>query len=127
MSHPYIRAVILAGLLAAPAPAVQADSISAPALSSLLSEGEAPLILDVRSEREYESGHVPGAVNIPYQELPARLSELPASEDQEVVVYCEVGGRAEIAQSTLKDAGYTRVRMLDGHMRHWRTSDYPQE
>ncbi len=94
MTRVYIRAVILAGLLAAVAPAVQAGSISAPALESRLSEGQAPLILDVRSEREYESGHVPGAINIPYRELPARLSELTVSEDDEVVVYCEVGGRA---------------------------------
>ncbi len=61
-------------------------------------------IIDVRSEVEYESGHFPGASNIPLDVLESRLDEIPAG--QPVVAYCHTGARAEIAYDTLKKNGY---------------------
>ena len=45
-------------------------------LAARVEAGQAPLVLDVRSREEFASGHVPGALNIPYDELPARTAEL---------------------------------------------------
>ncbi|MHC4507089.1 MAG: rhodanese-like domain-containing protein [Planctomycetota bacterium] len=85
----------------------------------------APLVLDVRTRREYAAGHIPGAVNIPYDELPGRLDELDGDKTVEVVVYCQTGQRAVFAEDALARAGYTKVRDLEGHMRAWRRARYP--
>lgn len=123
-----IRSIVLClliGLAAAPAGATHNAPMNADELADRLGDEGAPLVLDVRSEREYQSGHVPGAVHINYQELSSRLSEVSADRDEEVVVYCEVGGRADVANEVLESAGYTRVRNLEGHMRNWRSENYP--
>lgn len=63
------------------------------------------LLVDVRTPDEYASGHVDGALNLPVQELPARLSELgPTSRP--VVVYCRSGARSARAAELIRQAGY---------------------
>lgn len=61
-------------------------------------------LLDVRSEAEFAAGHIEGAVNIPVQNLEARVGEVPVAEP--VVVYCQSGGRASHAARMLGQAGY---------------------
>lgn len=90
-----------------------------------LGTAEAPLILDVRSEAEYASGHVPGAVNIPHRMIASRLAEIADFKTLLVVVYCEVGVRAGVAESRLEQAGFQQIRLLDGHMERWRRADLP--
>lgn len=92
--------------------------VTAEALAQRIANGTAPYILDVRTAEEYASGHVPGAVNIPYDELPARLDELPSKSD-ELLVYCRTGRRAAIAEESLRANGYTRVLELEGHWLAW--------
>lgn len=65
---------------------------------------EGALLLDVRTPSEYESGHLPDAVNIPISELDGRMGEL--SPDRQVVVYCLSGGRSASAASALRSHGY---------------------
>ena len=64
-------------------------------------------IVDVRSPGEFQSGAYPGAVNIPVQELEARLSEVP--RDRPVVLYCASGARSAAAERILRARGYTDV------------------
>jgi NADPH-dependent 2,4-dienoyl-CoA reductase/sulfur reductase-like enzyme/rhodanese-related sulfurtransferase len=80
-------------------------------LESLPSSGETPWILDVRTPAEYEQGHVPGAVNIPVDELRHRLSEIP--KERPIVAYCQVGQRGYLATRLLLQHGY-RVENLSG-------------
>jgi len=82
-----------------------------------------PLILDVRTRSEFNSGHIPGAVNIPQDELSGRLGELESG--REIVVYCEGGGRSTAAASALRGAGFSTVLHLEGDMRAWRASQFP--
>lgn len=77
-------------------------------------------ILDVRSAEEYSSGHVPGAVNIGHKEISARLHELEPYLDKDIVIYCELGVRARMAQKTLTKAGFLRLFHLAGDMAGWR-------
>ena len=70
------------------------------------------LLLDVRTPEEFNSGHIPGAVNISVQTLPDRLSEVP--DDQPVVVYCRSGNRSATASKILADAGYSEVYDMGG-------------
>jgi len=102
-------------------------TISNQALADEIKNGKAPLILDVRTPEEFQAGHIPGAVNIPHDQLASRLSELPISKSDEVVVHCEKGGRAAKAEAVLEGAGYTKVEDLQGHMHEWRDSGLPMQ
>jgi rhodanese-related sulfurtransferase len=101
--------------------------ISQSALLDRLDDADAPLVLDVRTTGEFQRGHVPGAVNIPYQQLGARLSELGEVNGRDVVVYCEAGPRAQRAEATLRTAGFERLYHLEGDMSAWRRSQLPVE
>ncbi len=102
-------------------------SISPGELAKLIQLEKAPLILDVRSEIEYNETHIPGAVNIPHDQLRDRLSEIDAAKTDEIVVHCRSGYRAGIAEKTLSEAGYSNLRDLDGHMNAWQSGGYPIE
>ena len=95
------------------------------ALLEQLQTGESPIILDVRSPREFQQGHVPGAVNLPYQQIGRRMADLEQVRDRQIVVYCEVGPRARVAQSMLQQAGFADVRHLAGDMAGWRRARLP--
>jgi len=94
-------------------------------LESVLSEQA--LLLDVRRPDEFAAGHVPGAVNVPHDQLASRLAELGVDRDAPVVVYCESGRRAGMATEVLLGAGFEDVRHLVGDMAGWRESGRPQE
>ncbi len=76
------------------------------------------LFLDVRTDQEYSGGHIPGALNIPYDELPGAL---PAGtgKDKTIIVYCRSGNRSGQAARALKRAGYTDIHDFGGIGR-WR-------
>ncbi len=83
------------------------------ALAGLLEKKNEPyILLDVRTPAEYASGHIPGAVNIPYDELGKR----PPSADKKalIIVYCRSGNRSGIAKKTLEAAGFVRVEDFGG-------------
>jgi rhodanese-related sulfurtransferase len=85
------------------------------------------LILDVRTQREFDGGRVPGAKLIPHTEVMDRIDEIIDFMDKPVVVYCEAGGRARLAETQLREAGFTDLLHLDGDMRAWRTNGRPIE
>jgi phage shock protein E len=97
--------------------------ISAAELAARLRQPDDRLVvLDVRTPAEFAAGHVPGARNISHDELPARLGELSASKDQDVVLYCRSGRRSQIAAQALREAGYTRLLQLQGDFPGWEAS-----
>jgi phage shock protein E len=68
------------------------------------------IIIDVREPSEYNSGHVEGAVNLPLASISKDNKDISGlSSDQEIVVYCRSGGRAESARSILLQLGFTNV------------------
>ena len=89
-------------------------------LLARIDRGDAPPILDVRSEREFAAGHVPGAVNIPFTQVRSRLREVPGSADDELVLYCGHGPRAYIAAAVLRTRGRARIEYLRGHWSGWK-------
>lgn len=74
-------------------------------------------LVDVRTPGEFNAGHIPGAVNVPLQELGASLKRLGAKE-KPVVLYCASGSRSSMAVSVLKNAGFQQVFNLGG-MSRW--------
>ena len=85
------------------------------------------LVLDVRSSTEFASGHVPGARNLPHDQLAEALASLEAHKRTPVIVYCESGRRAGGVTSQLLEAGFEDVRHLEGDMRAWRADGRPTE
>jgi phage shock protein E len=100
-------------------------TITAETLGRQIADGSAPPVLDVRSAAEFAAGHVPGATNIPHDQLASRLSEVPARPDEELVVYCHSGRRAAMAEETLRKAGYGHLRDLQGHWSAWSAAGLP--
>lgn len=93
--------VVASTALACSSPA-DAQHVSSAEAHTLVEHGAT--LLDVRTEGEWSSGHLPGAVLIPVAELEARMSEVP--RDHPVVVYCQSGGRSARAAALLAAAGY---------------------
>jgi rhodanese-related sulfurtransferase len=89
--------------------------------------GRAPLILDVRSTREFDDGHVPGAVHIPFWQVGRRWQAFASARELPVVVYCGHGPRAYMAGSALRRRGFTNVIYLAGHMKKWKDLNLPLE
>ena len=72
------------------------------------------VILDVRTQEEYDEAHIPGAIVIPNTEIEARAeSELP-DKDQMILVYCRSGRRSKIAAEALVELGYTNIYEFGG-------------
>jgi glyoxylase-like metal-dependent hydrolase (beta-lactamase superfamily II)/rhodanese-related sulfurtransferase len=97
--------------------------ITAAALAELQDTQPAPWVLDVRSEKEWAGGYLPGSHNLPLTHLQDRLAEVPA--DRPVVVHCEGGYRSAIAASLLAAAGRTNVLDLVGGYKAWNASQLP--
>jgi rhodanese-related sulfurtransferase len=100
-------------------------AISGESLARRIASDDAPVVLDVRSDSEYEAGHVPGAIHIPFQSVASRYEELSIDKDRTVVVYCAHGPRAAWAGRALRKAGYTDVVYLTGHMSAWEDAGRP--
>jgi rhodanese-related sulfurtransferase len=103
------------------------QSLTAQEVMSMVDRPDAPLILDVRTSREYRSGHLPGAVNIEHYRVPTQLPALEPYKDRGVIVYCERGPRAYEAEQVLLDAGFEKVYHLVGDMATWRRTGFPVE
>lgn len=83
------------------------------------------VVLDVRTPQEYAAGHVPGAINVPHDQVEQRLGELARLRDQDVVVYCKSGRRAGLALGVLEKAGFERLGHLEGDMDAWSAAGRP--
>ena len=74
-------------------------------------QDESLIIIDVRTEEEYESGHIEKAINIPYTEIESKVNY---DKDQAIAVYCRTGVRSSEAAKTLEKMGYTKIYDLGG-------------
>lgn len=90
--------------------------ISAQELAARIGTDRAPFILDVRQPEEFAAWAIPGAVNVPLGDLPARTGEVP--RDEQVVVVCASGGRSASATDVFTRGGW-HARNLAGGMAAW--------
>ena len=89
----------------------------------LATDRSSVMLLDVRTAEEFSFGSLPGAVNIPLDDLRERMQELP--KDKEIIVFCAVGLRGYLAQRILRGHGYTAVRNLIGGYKTFATANAP--
>ena len=100
-----LRALLSALLFITTSLSAQADNDIAQIKQGL----DSPVIVDVRSEGEYASGAIDGALNHPLQGLPGALLDMGVELDKEVIVYCRSGRRSAQAKTLLKQAGFQLV------------------
>ena len=79
------------------------------------------LIIDVRTESEYQQGHIKNAINIPNESIDESVSEILTDKDQLLLVYCRSGNRSKQASEKLAKLGYSNIYEFGG------ISDFPGE
>ncbi len=72
------------------------------------------VILDVREQEEFDEGHIPDAILIPYTEIEGTAEEILPEKDKLILVYCRSGRRSKIASESLAKLGYTNVKEFGG-------------
>ena len=72
------------------------------------------VILDTRTQAEYESGHIPGAIVISHEEIKEKAEKTLPDKDRLILVYCRSGRRSKLAAQDLVDLGYTNVKEFGG-------------
>jgi len=90
------------------------EQITAEEAKKLMDSGEEHIILDTREQDEFDSGHIPGAILIPYTEIENKAIEMIPDKDKLILVYCRSGRRSKIAAEALSKLGYTNVKEFGG-------------
>lgn len=85
------------------------------------------IFLDCREPKEFKSGHIPGAMNIPRGLLEFKIGKKISDKNKEIVIYCKKGGRGCLAAFNLVRMGYKNVKNLDGGWKAWAKSGNPVE
>ncbi|MTV48067.1 rhodanese-like domain-containing protein [Heliobacillus mobilis] len=96
------------------------DGVSYSDAVKILQDEDSSLLLDVRTKKEFATGHPPGAVNIPVQELKNRLDLLMPHKDKRIIVICASGMRSRMALRLLRKAGFPAVKNFQGGMSSWK-------
>lgn len=104
-------------------------TVSTAALAARLAAGEAPLLLDARSDAEYAVSHLPGALRVDPEADAAALDSALSDVDRQrgVVVYCSVGVRSAKVAQRLHAAGFDDVANLEGSIFRWANEGRPLE
>jgi cysteine synthase/rhodanese-related sulfurtransferase len=95
------------------------DTIRVKDLNEQLKQAEKPLLIDIRSAELFTESHIPGAINIPQEELSQRGDELPADRDAPIVTVCNIGKFSKHSTLYLKSKGYRNVRSAKGGLNEW--------
>lgn len=95
--------------------------ITAEEAKQVMESGEDHIVLDVRTDEEYEEGHIPGALLIPDYEIEEKAEEILPDKEQIILVYCRSGNRSKSASEQLVKLGYKDIREFGG------INDWPYE
>ena len=89
-------------------------NITAEEAKEIMDTEEGYIILDVRTQEEYDQGHIPGAIVISHEEIPDKAEEVLTDKNQLILVYCRSGRRSKIAAEALLELGYTNIKEFGG-------------
>ena len=90
------------------------EQITPQEAKNIMDSGEEHIILDVREQDEYDEGHIPKAILIPYTEIEKQAKEILSDKDTLILIYCRSGRRSKIASESLTKLGYTNVKEFGG-------------
>lgn len=89
-------------------------NITAQEAKNLMDTEEGYIILDVRTQEEFDEGHIPGAIQISHEEVEEKAEGVLTDKDQLILVYCRSGRRSKLAAEALVALGYTNIREFGG-------------
>ena len=89
-------------------------NITAEEAKEIMDSQEGYVILDVREQDEYDAGHIPGAILIPYTQIEEKAKGMLPDKGQLILVYCRSGRRSKIAAESLVELGYTNIKEFGG-------------
>ena len=89
-------------------------NITAAEAKKIMDTEEGYIILDARTQEEYDQGHIPGAIVISHEEIAEKAAEVLTDKNQMILVYCRSGRRSKIAAETLVELGYTNIKEFGG-------------
>ena len=90
------------------------EQISGAEAKALMDSESGYIIIDARTQSEYDEGHIPGAILIPEYEIADRAEKQLHDKNQLILVYCRSGRRSKIAAEELVKLGYTNVKEFGG-------------
>ena len=96
-------------------------NITAEEAKEIMDTEEGYIILDVRTQEEYDQGHIPGAIVISHEEITEKAEDVLTDKDQLILVYCRSGRRSKIAAEAMVELGYTNIMEFGGIL------DWPYE
>ncbi|VVB91411.1 Thiosulfate sulfurtransferase GlpE [uncultured archaeon] len=112
---------VLSGCVTKSPEKAQYTDTSVQQAKEMIDKGEV-FILDVRTQEEYNAGHIRNSTLIPVQDLSKRLTEVP--RDRKILVYCRTGGRSTAASEILVNNGFTRIYNMKGGITEWTKAGY---
>ena len=83
------------------------------------------ILLDVRTVKEYQSGHIKDSINIPHDQLIQNIDVLDQYRNQPIVVFCRSGRRAQLVIDTLIENKFDQIVDLEGDILAWKISGFP--
>ena len=89
-------------------------NITAEEARQIMDSEDGYIILDARTQEEYDQGHIPGAIVISHEEIAEKAEEVLTDKDQLILVYCRSGRRSKIAAEALEELGYTNIKEFGG-------------
>ena len=89
-------------------------NITAEEAKQIMDTEEGYIILDVRTQEEYDQGHIPGAIVISHEEIEEKAEQVLTDKDQLILVYCRSGRRSKLAAEALVELGYTNIKEFGG-------------
>jgi len=95
------------------------DTIKVKDLDQQLQSDSKPLVLDIRVPKDFQQSHILGAVNIPQDDVPERIEELPGDRDAPIITVCNIGKFSKHVTLLLKSKGYRNVRSVKGGLNEW--------
>ena len=89
-------------------------NITAQQAKKMMDDLDGYIILDTRTQEEYDEGHIPGAILIPYDEILEKAENVLTDKSQLILVYCRSGRRSKLAAEDLVKLGYTNIKEFGG-------------
>ena len=113
-----LMALVIGGLLMLGQSVSANQTMTTQELQSKLNAKENFVLLDVRTQEEYNAGYIAGAILLPYDEINVKATIVLPDKEKEIVLYCRSGRRSAIAKKSLLDLGYQKVVDFGG-VKRW--------
>ncbi len=86
---------------------------------------EGAIVVDIRDRKEFDQGHIAGAVNIPLAKLKQRMAELNRHKEKPKLVVCKLGQQSGAAVKSMEEAGHENVVKMTGGISEWTARSFP--